>query len=113
MTMNPMEWPCLLALTYLLSLFMGQVNGAGQSGTVADLQASIDISRQVRKTEISRALRLLKKHLIVGKNAKIVLKNSGKHLLIDGSERLSLIPDSAGKNDIEMKHKTVSQTLKS
>ena len=101
----------LLCLCFV-SCFIAFVIGA--SSTDSDLQTSLDISRQVRKTEISRALRLLKKHSIVGKNAKIVLKNSGKHLLIDGSEKLSLIQDGQTTPRMESStQKTFSQKSQS
>ena len=48
-------------------------------------------SKQNRRSDVSRALGLLKKHSVVGTDAKIVLKNNGKHLLVDPSKRIQVV----------------------
>ncbi|KPM07744.1 hypothetical protein QR98_0062440, partial [Sarcoptes scabiei] len=53
--------------------------------------------KQIRRSEVSKALALLKKHSIIGGDAKIVLRNSGKHLLVDPEQKLRLVVNHLAK----------------
>jgi len=70
-------------------------------------------AKQLRRSEISRALGLLKKHSVVGKNAKIVLKTSGKHLLVDPSERLQVVASHSSADQLKVAANSISKSKSS
>ena len=85
-------WTKMIRLFLLITLLLSIitiVNGLQQSSTTVtssslddDSDQMTDQMKQMRRNEVSKALLLLKKHSIVGSNAKIVLKNNGRHLAI-------------------------------
>lgn len=79
---------CLLFVSLVVS-----INAKQDSNNDDEEELLDDELRATRRVEISRALALLKKHAIVGKSAKIVLKSRGRHLLVDPSDRLKVVPE--------------------
>ncbi|XP_075587336.1 uncharacterized protein LOC124497589 [Dermatophagoides farinae] len=100
-------WTKMIRLFLLITLLLSIitiVNGLQQSSTTVTSSSSDDDSdqmtdqmKQMRRNEVSKALLLLKKHSIVGSNAKIVLKNNGRHLLVDPSERIRIVSSHLSK----------------
>lgn len=72
-------------------LFVMLFSGLQCKSKLSDSSEENEPKKALRRSEISKALGLLKKHSVVGKNAKIVLKASGKNLLVDPSERLQVV----------------------
>ncbi|KAI2802016.1 hypothetical protein BLOT_010208 [Blomia tropicalis] len=76
----------------MTSIEMKSINEDSSSDDSDGSMSDEEMNRQIRRSEISRALGLLKKHSVVGKDAKIVLKSNGKpHLLVDPTESLLLV----------------------
>lgn len=71
-----------LTVLLLVNLLFGLLWSVNAKSTSDSAEEDDDASKQLRRSEISKALGLLKKHSIIGKNAKIILKASGKHLLV-------------------------------
>ncbi|XP_027195164.2 uncharacterized protein LOC113789784 [Dermatophagoides pteronyssinus] len=103
-----------LLLTILLSIIT-LVNGlqSTMSSSMDDDNDSMtDQMKQMRRNEVSKALLLLKKHSIVGSNAKIVLKNNGRHLLVDPSERIRIVSSHLSKKSTSSTTSSKSKSLK-
>lgn len=92
-------------------LFVMLFNGLHGKSKMIDSSEEIEPSKALRRSEISKALGLLKKHSVVGKNAKIVLKASGRNLLVDPSERLQVV-SSHLSSSLET-HRAAASTNKS
>lgn len=86
---------CWLLIWSILIIHLGLV--AGFKTKFVDNDSAEEEMKQMRRTEISKALLLLKKHSVVGNDAKIVLKNNGKHLLVDPSERIRVVANHLTK----------------
>lgn len=78
----------VLLTVFLLAMFFSGLHGKSK---LSDSSEESEPRKALRRSEISKALGLLKKHSVVGKNAKIVLKASGRNLLVDPSERLQVV----------------------
>ena len=99
----------LLTVLFLVTLFTSGLHG--KSSKMTDSSEEIEPSKALRRSEISKALGLLKKHSVVGKNAKIVLKASGRNLLVDPSERLQVVASHLSSSSHLETHKASASTV--
>lgn len=96
----------------LVCLLLGTLAVAKQEESNKDDDEELldDELRATRRVEISRALALLKKHAIVGRGAKIVLKSRGKHLLVDPSDRLKVVPEVGDTSSSSIARQTLASS---